>query len=381
MRRMRSQHSKPGEPQPPLTSEDLENAFAETQARRAPRTTKMMRMGNLAQKIFAYENSIFSQVAFRMMRMGGLEGTLRSISEPYADAPRLEALAVPKRPHALPFTDELPVTPITCTTASRGVMAFTMGVLGILAHSCMCLCERGARSLEMEMATASERDRLATYDISMMYLSTFLPPALIWPLDANRLGSTAAPLLMFVTDLTPADKHGIYGLACTDLYRTITFSLIWSLLGGSSSVLSVYFLFSVLFGDNSIAGRAMLRDVAATLLPAVSAAAILHIAISSSLPSFTKWWQCQQQIYGVLLVYSIVLLTRLQKLRESRSAAPENAALRSLERYDKKDLAPLNICYGFVFTVCSTIYAATTIDGLRLSYSHLARFEGYFRPR
>ncbi|KAI5456632.1 hypothetical protein BGZ63DRAFT_434688 [Mariannaea sp. PMI_226] len=349
-----------------LTSLDVEKAFAETQAQCLPRASVLVQSGHLAQAIFGFENLPFSHLVFRIIRAGGLEGMIGTISQPYADAPRLEMLPMPKRLHTVPYTDELPAKPVTSTLTSGGLMALTAALLCVLAYHSMTSGERQADSLgAWKTAAGSEESWLAVQEMAIKSLPFLLAPALIWPLDANRRGNSAS----------------------IPLFMAAVFAVTWSLMGGVVSVPPVYFLLNAVLGDNSIVGRGIQSDVAATFMPAISVAAILPNAIGGLAHSTNLWWQQGQQrggillhlwtatlMCGVLLVAGTVRLVQVHQSRVSKLESPSDLAARSLKNYGKKDLQPLMQCYGLVLAICSSVHVASMIYALKTGHSSCAGF-------
>lgn len=151
--------------------------------------------------------------------------------------------------------------------------------------------------------------------------------------------------------------------------------MIWSLLGGVVSIVPVYFFLDILLGNNSIAGRAVPKDTAMALLVAIPAAAILPNVLGYLVSSSNLWCQSQQQcmhdlrsigpVCQVLFVSGTLWIAHQRNSRSSKLEKPEDAALRALGNYGKKELQLLNVCYRLVFAICSVIHMAEIAHAMK----------------
>ncbi len=112
-----------------LSDADVDSIFRETQNVRWNRAHMLMEAAKKKQALTALESPIGSVVVRMLIPLLDLESGLRPAIPTFAGGTKLERLAVPKRPRAHPFDDELPAKPLK-TSLPQFIAATCLGIYG-----------------------------------------------------------------------------------------------------------------------------------------------------------------------------------------------------------------------------------------------------------
>ncbi len=112
-----------------LSNADIDDLFEETQNGRRDRAQLMVDRAKEMQQMHAQETLMMRLIARIVLPTAGLESTVSMLAGNFVGGGRLEHLAVPKRPRAHPFVDELPAKPVK-TWIPQAVAAIALGLVG-----------------------------------------------------------------------------------------------------------------------------------------------------------------------------------------------------------------------------------------------------------
>lgn len=130
---------------------------------------------------------------------------------------------------------------------------------------------------------------------------------------------------------------------------------------GIGRIAPLHAILSSLYTHEGVAGRAVPRDVASSLIPAVTLGFVLPtIMVFASNPNLAAWqhwvalWQFAPPLVNVL---TVVLSAGFKRWRLSHEAPRVDGG--SFERYEKHDVPVLKQVYTYAFAVQSTVHVAT----------------------
>ncbi|KAB8216022.1 hypothetical protein BDV33DRAFT_207725 [Aspergillus novoparasiticus] len=346
-----------------LSDRDIEDILRETQSNRYDRAQLIVRNSHEMQALNAYENPLLSTIANNLiLPFVGNELVFSQMGRAYAGAATVEKLHVPHRSRVVPFNDELPAKPINqdMSRLIRWGFIGSMGAVLLVTTKAFRLPfssvggwgESGSVIISWlgdspgqkflnKLVSVLSFPILDKDPSARLHLINFLPqlisPLLIYTIEAYRLGNQGSLLALPTIFTAGMQVQGIGRIA------------------------PLHAILTSLYTHESVAGRAVPRDVASSLIPAVTLGFVLPtVMVFASNPNLAAWqhwvalWQFAPPLVNVL---TVVLSAGFKRWRLSHGAPRVDGG--SFERYEKQDVPVLKQVYTYAFAVQSTVHVAT----------------------
>jgi hypothetical protein len=368
---------------------DVEDVLRKTQEARYEPSKQVVEVSHLRQSILAWDTPWLSWAVYNVIvPILGFEPALNMFHANIAPGISLRRIPIPHMPRAIPYLDELPVRPLSARAKLRGRLAFSavMGVLLWVAVKGMRipLAEMGAwteggPAMQRAFVSSARWNKVLNIIVSLFsyviagdqpapraqvvyFLGQVLMPLLVWTTEGYRIGNSGTIL---------------------SLPSLFTCSM---QLFGIGKVAPVYMLLNAWFGMEISAGRFIGREVAQSLVPALTLGYVIpSILMVLPNPDVKTWqdmvlfWQFSPALFATLVFgFSGILQWRSKRLlaaaKEQMPARGEEKDDASYdhrvgpkhkddhelyERYRDTDVRDLLSVYKFAFAITTTTHLAT----------------------
>jgi hypothetical protein len=346
-----------------VNDEDIVDILTETQSSRHDRAEWIVREGHKRQALDAFEDPITSTIVQGLINpLLGNEFAFNLMGRGMVGASRLEDLPVPSRVRAVPFNDELPAKPLPDSLSSTVRWAFigSMGLVLFITRKAFRLpLSRVGGWGESGSIVISWLGKGPTSEYLNMLVSVFSFPIL------DEDPSARLHLLNFLPQLiSPLLVYTIEGYRLGNQGSLLTLPSLFTAgmqVQGIGRMAPLHAIFSAMFGTESIPGRAVPKEVAMSLVPAVTLGfvlpTIMFFSPTANLPAWQNWialWQFAPPLVNVLTAVFSTVLRRW----EHRHRSPEEHEA-EFKRYEKGDVPRLQNAYMYAFAVQSTVHIAT----------------------
>ncbi|OGM44898.1 FAD binding domain protein [Aspergillus bombycis] len=346
-----------------LSDQDIEDILRETQTNRYDRAQSIVRSAHDMQALNAYENPLVSTIANNLiLPFVGDEFVLNQMGKTFVGAATVEELDVPRRSKVIPFSDELPAKPID-QSMSRLIRWGFIGSMGLVLFVTtkafrLPFSSLGgwgeSSSVIISWLGDSPRQEFLNKLVSVLsfpildkdpsarlHLINFLPqlisPLLIYTIEGYRLGNQGSLLALPAIFTAGMQVQGIGRIA------------------------PLYAILSSLYAHESIPGRAVPREVAISLIPAVTLGFVLPtimvFASTSNLEAWQHWVALWQFAPPLVSVMTAVLSAGFKRSRLIRDVPQEEGE--AFEHYKTHDVPLLKQVYTYAVAVQSTVHIAT----------------------
>ncbi|GKT61946.1 FAD binding domain-containing protein [Colletotrichum tofieldiae] len=344
-----------------ITTAEIDAAFSQTQEKREPRVSQLVRASHEDQRFAALENPMSDFLARYIIPSGAIDVKLHRSSTRIEGGNKLDIIDVPKRKHFIPYNDELPSLPQGPPGLLRLVMAALLCGLFYIAEKTLVLSTgpkppkitflgdtlqrsfTGIPRLDTRLSglvwgfsQGVSGPDLNTRLQCIYFVVSILPTVYIWTLEAYRNGS-ARSLVSWPSIFTIAQLVGIGKVA--PLYYLIT---LWTSSG------PIY---------TRPTGRPIPSLVAKALLPALCIGYVLPTALmfiqygdSVIQQKAIAFWQAST-LYVPILTWTFYHITQY--------AVPTKSL--EWELFENKDLPYLQAGYAFTFFACAITHICTLV--------------------
>ncbi|KAL5356121.1 hypothetical protein BJX96DRAFT_185601 [Aspergillus floccosus] len=346
-----------------LTDEDIFDIFTETQSARHDRAEMIVREAHQRQALDAFEDPITSTIIQRVMQpLLGNESVFNRMQKGMSGASKLVDLPVPHKARAVPFNDELPAKPIpeSVSSAVRWGFIGSMGLVLFITKKAFRLPFSSVGGWgETGSIVISWLGKTPVSEFLNMLVSVFSYPVLDKAPYAklhlmNFLPQLISPLLIYTIEGYRLGNQGSF-LALPSLFTA------GMQVQGIGRIAPLHAILSAMFGTESIPGRTVPKEVAMSLVPAVTLGFVLPTIMSlwptANISAWQHWialWQFAPPLVNVL---TAVFSAGLRRWRQRHSPTEEHEA--DFERYKKRDLPVLQRAYMYAFAIQSTVHMAT----------------------
>ncbi|KAH7144772.1 hypothetical protein DER46DRAFT_651354 [Fusarium sp. MPI-SDFR-AT-0072] len=338
-------------PQGPSDSQ-IDSALSEVHALRYERAKRLVEQAHSLQMMIS-QRFPFARFLFKhLVSLFGQDAFIDIVTPICCEATRIQGIPVPKRPHFVPFEDELPAKPIKGGLARRVPWVLATGTLGLSLFAALknkdfgagtgvlysALQRLGAGGLLTELVGQS----------SAAGLANLIPVLSGWLIEGSRRGNSLNPLSW-----------------------TTVYSLIYSLIG-PSSVLPFFCLSSVLFSTKSTINRPVDPKMAQSIVPGVllgyvapTVAALLPIRDAKLRHYVGNLWQaypilCAVFTRGLAAIHTKTINSSQPEADTKVEDRPINYAPPcELQMYTNEDVAPLKLSHGFALAICVAVPVIT----------------------
>lgn len=346
------------------TVDQIHACFAATQAKREPRTRKLVDAAHAEQSTAALEKPVTEVVLNLLVPLLSPDQKINPWSANIEGGTCLEMLPVPKRARFVPFQDELPATPLASSgkdikilTAAALLMLIGVAQVSLVLHpdifqpgntflgSPLKQSYTGIPAIDSFLSALvycfSEPvagASLSQYLQCVYFLINLLPAVFIMTVESYRNGNWLSPVSLPV----------VFGI----VYQTM----------GAGKILPLYFLVSLYTSSNKVytrtTGRPIPVAVAKALVPALCLGAVLP-TVAMFMPhadplahqNAIAFWQ-PLPVYVAFLTWSFSRLISMVRKSDKAETSPFD-----WELFEQKDLAPLYAGYTFVFAVTAVSHA------------------------
>ncbi|KAI1471017.1 putative monooxygenase [Daldinia caldariorum] len=349
-----------------LSGKEAEKIFSEMQDSRQERAHFVVDTSHSIQTIFSHEKPILSKFLLRVVApLSGMEDSLVQLAKIYSGAATVRRLPVPKRPRAIPFSDELPVAPVAKNvSAVRNILVGGM-VFALLvttkawrlplpdikewidrAPVTMRWFGENSASHILNIYTSVLAIPLMDKDPSsklhlVNFLSQLISPLLIYSIEGHRAGNQGTPLAL-------PSAYSV-GMQLIGIGR----------IGPAHAILSSSFT------HEFSTGRAVPVSVAKSLVPAITLGYVLPTVLAlSPIPNFGRWqnllalWQFAPPLFNAL---TSAFSRGLERWQQGKKSAEEYEEEHRYDRYETTDVPILKSVYTYAFAVQATAHTGTLL--------------------
>ncbi|KAM0418915.1 hypothetical protein ACHAPT_012180 [Fusarium lateritium] len=339
-----------------LSGAQVDTALAEVHTLRHERAKRLVEQAHFLQVMISQRFALSRLLLKYLIPYFGQNAFVDLVVPICSEATRIEGIPVPKRPHFVPFEDELPAKPIKGDLVRRAPWMLASGSLGVLLYASI-------RNLDMKAGTG------LMYSALQHWGNGGLLAKLAGQSSGASLVTSLIPTLS--TWLIEGSRHGN---ALNPLSWTRVYSLMYTL-AGPNWELPLFCLSSVLFSVNSTTHRPVDPKIARSITPAVllgyvapTVAALLPIKDAQIRHYVGIIWQA----YPILCVAFTNGLTavRVWKSKSSTNEEAESkvdekaidyASESELQLYKNEDVVPLKFAHGSALAMCVAIPIITKI--------------------
>ncbi|CAJ0548379.1 Ff.00g019920.m01.CDS01 [Fusarium sp. VM40] len=335
-----------------LSGAQIETALAEVHDLRYERSKQLVAQAHTLQMVVS-QRVPFAGLIKRLLPCLGPTAFCDVVVPICTAAPKIEGIPVPRRPHSVPFEDELPAKPIKGDLVRRVPWVLASASLGALLYASIGKYDIRAGTAIFDifhrlgngglLATQTGRNSIGSIVASM------IPTLSTWLVEGFRNRSVLDPLS--------------WTSASSVLYTLV----------GPSSALPLLSLSSVLCSSPSTTQRPVGPRISRSIFPAVvlgyitpTAVALLPIGDPELKRRIGYIWQAYP-LLCLTFTRGLAAIRPRQKKRSTHQegeekAGPINFASESeLETYENKDVAPLKLTHGAAFAACIVVLAATKL--------------------
>lgn len=347
-----------------ITAGDINAVFAQTQATRETRTQALVKASHKEQRFAAMESRLLEFVGRYLSPKFSIDEKLDPWSNNIEGGQKLEILAVPKRPHAVPYHDELASTPLTASYFPKfTVAAFLCGFLYV-AQQVLVLSPEEISQNSSFLGEEPKSNYTGFPSIDKLL------SVLVWAFSEHVAGADPnrrIQCLYFLANLIP-----IIYIWVVEGYRNGNINSLVSMpsmfavyqLVGIGKVAPLYFLFSIYTTSRSVYARTTGRPVpshtAKVLLPALCLGYVIPSVLmflpheeSITQQNVIAFWQ-PSPLYVSLLAWAGSKIMHL--LRPTKPF--------DVEIFENCDLSYLQSGYAFCFSataiahICAFLYVS-----------------------
>lgn len=349
-----------------ITTADINAVFAKTQATREVRTQALVKASHEEQRFAAMETPLLELMGKYLMPMLSIDEKWDPWSKNIEGAHKLDILDTPRRPHAVPFHDELAIAPLKSAYFPKiAVAASLYGLLYVAQQALVLGPEATPQSISfLQEAAKSTYTGFESIDNLLSVLVWAFSEQVAGP-DPNK----RIQCLYFLINVIPLiyiwTVEGYRNGNIRSLVSVPSIFAIYQLLG-IGKVAPVYFLLSIYTTSSSIyartTGRPVPSNVAKVLLPALCLGYVIPTVLmflphedSITQQNMIAFWQ-PSPLYVSLLAW--VGSKAMAALRPTKRF--------DLEIFENKDVPYLQSGYAFCFFataithICTLLYAVLT---------------------
>ncbi|VTT76422.1 unnamed protein product [Fusarium fujikuroi] len=353
-----------------LSDSRVDSALSEVHALRYERAKRLVEQAHSLQMMIS-QRFPFARFIFKhLIPIFGPDAFIDIVTPICCEATRIQGIPVPRRPHFVPFEDELPVKPIKSGLARRVPWVLAIGTLGLSLFATLKTKDFGARtgalySVLQQWGSGGLLGKVVGQS-SVTGLASLTPVISSWLIEGSRRGNSLNPLSW-----------------------TTVYSLIYSFIG-PSSVLPFFCLSSVLFSTKSTVHRPVDPQIAKSIVPGVllgyvapTVAALLPIRDAKLRHYVGTVWQaypflCAVFTRGLAAIRAKTANSGQQEADTKVEERPINYAPPSeLQMYTNEDVAPLKFSHGCALALClaaSVIAKTLSTDWTLSALSQVAPF-------
>ncbi|KAG7432175.1 FAD-dependent monooxygenase andE [Fusarium oxysporum f. sp. raphani] len=335
-----------------LSDSQIDSALSEVHALRYERAKRLVEQAHSLQMMIS-QRFPFARFIFKhLISLFGQDAFIDIVTPICCEATRIQGIPVPKRPHFVPFEDELPAKPIKGGLVRRVPWVLATGTLGLSLFAALKSKDLGAGTgvfySTLQQWGAGGLLAKVAGESPAAGLVHLIPVLSTWLIEGSRRGNSIIPLSW-----------------------TTVYSLIYSLIG-PSSVLPFFCLSSVLFSTKSTINRPVDPKIAKSIVPGVllgyvapTVAALLPIRDAKLRHYVGKLWQAYPLLCAVFTRGLAAIRTKTNNSEQPESDTkvedrPINYAPPSeLQLYKNEDVAPLKFSHGFALALSLAVPVIT----------------------
>ncbi|KAF5643640.1 hydroxylase [Fusarium sp. NRRL 25303] len=328
-----------------LSDSQIDSALSEVHALRYERAKGLVDQAHSLQMMISQRFPLARFIFKHLISLFGPDAFIDIVTPICCEATRIQGIPVPRRPHFVPFEDELPATPIKSGLARRVPWALGAGTLGLSLFAALKNKDFGAGtgalySVLQQWGSGGLLGKVAGQS-SVTGLASLTPVISSWLIEGSRRGNSLNPLSW-----------------------TTVYSLIYSLIG-PSSVLPFFCLSSVLFSTKSTVHRPVDPKIAKSIAPGVllgyvvpTVTALLPIRDAKLRRYVGIVWQAYPLLCTVFTRGLAAIRAKMPNGGQSEVETkvedkPINYAPQSeLQMYTNEDVAPLKFSHACALALC-----------------------------
>ncbi|KAF5651374.1 hydroxylase [Fusarium tjaetaba] len=354
-----------------LSDSQTDTALSEVHALRYERAKRLVEQAHSLQMMISQRFPLARFIFKPLISLFGPSAFIDIVTPICCEATRIQGIPVPKRPHFVPFEDELPAKPIKGGLARRVPWVLATGTLGLSLFAALKNKDlrSGTRVLYRVLQQWGSGGLLGKVvgQTSVAGLANLVPVLSGWLIEGSRRGNSLNPLSW-----------------------TTVYSLIYSLIG-PNSVLPFFCLSSILFSTKSTIHRPVDPKIAKSIVPGVllgyvapTVAALLPIKDAKARHYVAAVWQacpllCAVFARGLAAIRGKTTSRGQQEPDTKSEDRPINYAPPSeLQVYTNEDVKPLKFSHGIALALCLAgpviAKAVSTTDGTLSAISRAASF-------
>ncbi|KZL86200.1 fad binding domain-containing protein [Colletotrichum incanum] len=344
-----------------ITTANIDAAFSQTQERREPRVSQLVRASHEDQCFAALENPTSDFLARYIIPGGTIDVKLHRSSAKIEGGNKMDIMDVPKRKHFIPYHDELPSPPQGSPGLPRFAMAaFLCGIVYVAEKT--LVFSTGPRPTKITFLG----DTLQTSFTGIPRLDAKLS-GLVWGFSQGVSGpdpNTRLQCVYFVVSILPT----VY-IWTLEAYRNgntrslVSWPSIFTIaqLVGIGKVAPLYYLITLWTSSEPIyartTGRPIPSLVAKALLPALCIGYVLPTALMFIQYSDSIVQQRAIALWQASTLYVPILTWTFYNI------AHYAVSTKSLEweLFENKDLPYLQAGYAFTFFTCAITHIPTLV--------------------
>ncbi|SCV54223.1 related to hydroxylase [Fusarium fujikuroi] len=328
-----------------LSDSQIDSALSEVHALRYERAKGLVEQAHSLQMMISQRFPLARFIFKHLISLFGPDAFIDIVTPICCEATRIQGIPVPRRPHFVPFEDELPATPIKSGLARRVPWALGAGTLGLSLFAALKNKDFGAGtgalySMLQQWGSGGLLGKVAGQS-SVTGLASLTPVISSWLIEGSRRGNSLNPLSW-----------------------TTVYSLIYSLIG-PSSVLPFFCLSSVLFSTKSTVHRPVDPKIAKSIAPGVLLGYVVP-TVTALLP--IRDAKLRRYVGIVWQAYPLLCTVFTRGLAAIRAKMPnggqsevetkvEDKAINyappsELQMYTNEDVAPLKFSHGCALALC-----------------------------
>ncbi|KAF9871350.1 FAD binding domain protein [Colletotrichum karsti] len=343
-----------------VTTADIDAVFSKTQEIREPRTQKLVKSSHEEQRFAAMESTLLEFAGRHLTPILSVDEKLHPWTANIESGHKIDIMDVPKRPRAVPFTDELASPPLEASYLPKiTVGAALCGLLYIAQQALVLSPEAASLSTFLGETSKTSYTGVAPVDAVLSVLVWAFSEAVAGPEPNKRV-----QCLYFLVNLIPIIYiWTVEGYRNGNLLSFVSWPSIFVIyqLLGIGKVAPFYFLLSIYTTGKPVysrpTGRAIPSNVAKALLPALCLGYVIPTALMF-LPHEDRITQqnviafCQPSpLYVSILVWVFSKVLSSQWPTKSLD----------WEIFGKKDLPFLQSGYAFCFFVTAVTHLCTLL--------------------
>lgn len=349
-----------------ITTDDVNAVFAKTQATREARAETLVKASHEEQRFAAMETPLMELMGRYLTPILSIDEKWDQWSKNIEGAHKLDMFDLPRRPHAVPYHDELASTPLTSSYLPKIAIAASLYGLLYLANQALVLGPEAAS----QSVKFLQEDAKGTYT-GVASIDNLLS-VLVWAFSEHVAGpdpNKRIQCLYFLINLIPMiyiwTVEGYRNGNIRSLVSMPSIFAIYQLLG-IGKVAPVYFLLSIFTTSRSIyartTGRPVPSNAAKVLLPALCLGYVIPTVLmflphedSSTQQNAIAFWQPSPLYVSLLAWVGSKAVSALGATKPFDS-----------EIFENKDLPYLQAGYAFCFFataithICTLLYAGVT---------------------